>query len=206
MRGFPGVVGAVDCTHIPIQNPGGENAELFRNRKGWFSINVQLMCDADMRIRNVVASWRGSTHDSRIFNESVLKQRLRNMEQQYHILGDKGYPCFKYLLTPLQNPITPSERRYNFAHSSTRMVIERVNGVLKRRFPCLSSTLRFTPERCCVVIVACAVLHNLAVLNHDDIEEMIVPNFDQFDQQVVNQGNASGAAKRRVIINNNFNV
>nr|XP_023027599.1 putative nuclease HARBI1 [Leptinotarsa decemlineata] len=31
---FPNVIGAVDCTHIRIQSPGGENAENFRNRKG----------------------------------------------------------------------------------------------------------------------------------------------------------------------------
>jgi len=34
---FLGVLGAVDCTHIPIQSPGGNHAELFRNRKGYFS-------------------------------------------------------------------------------------------------------------------------------------------------------------------------
>lgn len=40
---FPGVVGAIDCTHIPIQNPGGETAEIYRNRKGYHSLNVQVM-------------------------------------------------------------------------------------------------------------------------------------------------------------------
>ncbi|XP_027222084.1 putative nuclease HARBI1 [Penaeus vannamei] len=30
MSGFPGVLGAVDCTHIPIQSPGGARAEEFR--------------------------------------------------------------------------------------------------------------------------------------------------------------------------------
>ncbi|KAK6312793.1 hypothetical protein J4Q44_G00161400 [Coregonus suidteri] len=42
---FPGVLGAIDCTHILIHNPGGENGELFRNRKGYCSINVQAVCD-----------------------------------------------------------------------------------------------------------------------------------------------------------------
>jgi len=42
IAGIPGVVGAIDCTHIPIRSPGGQQAELFRNRKDFFSINVQV--------------------------------------------------------------------------------------------------------------------------------------------------------------------
>ena len=64
---IPGIVGAIDCTHIPLQSPGGDTAELFRNRKGVFSINVQAICDHDLILTNVVARWPGSTHDSRIF-------------------------------------------------------------------------------------------------------------------------------------------
>ena len=28
---FPRCIGAIDCSHIKIQSPGGDNAELFRN-------------------------------------------------------------------------------------------------------------------------------------------------------------------------------
>ncbi|XP_049520650.1 putative nuclease HARBI1 [Dermacentor silvarum] len=38
---FPGVSGCIDCTHVPIKSPGGDHAEVYRNRKGYFSINVQ---------------------------------------------------------------------------------------------------------------------------------------------------------------------
>lgn len=40
IAGFPKVIGCIDCTHICIQSFGGPNAELFRNRKGYFSLNV----------------------------------------------------------------------------------------------------------------------------------------------------------------------
>ncbi|KAJ3665473.1 hypothetical protein Zmor_000966 [Zophobas morio] len=40
---FPRVVGALDCTHIKIKSPGGENAEIYRNRKNFFSLNVQTI-------------------------------------------------------------------------------------------------------------------------------------------------------------------
>lgn len=39
---FPGVTGCIDCTHVRIKSPGGDNAEVYRNRKGYFSINVQV--------------------------------------------------------------------------------------------------------------------------------------------------------------------
>lgn len=65
--GFIGVDGAIDCTHIPILNPGGDQGENFRNRKGIFSINVQIVSGPRCEILDIVARWPGSVHDSRIF-------------------------------------------------------------------------------------------------------------------------------------------
>lgn len=41
--GIPGVDGAIDCTHVRLSNCRfGNLAEIFRNRKGYFSLNVQV--------------------------------------------------------------------------------------------------------------------------------------------------------------------
>lgn len=69
--GFPNVVGAIDCTHIPIKAPS-ENEDAFVNRKGVHTINVQAVCDAKMKLQNVVARWPGSTHDSFVWRASSL--------------------------------------------------------------------------------------------------------------------------------------
>ena len=66
LGGIPAIVGAIDCTHIAVRSPGGDQAELFRNRKGYFSINVRVTGHADRKIRNIVARWPGNIHDSRI--------------------------------------------------------------------------------------------------------------------------------------------
>lgn len=52
---FPGVTGCIDCTHVRIKGPGGSEGEVFRNRKGYFSINVQVspvLCIGTMLERN----------------------------------------------------------------------------------------------------------------------------------------------------------
>lgn len=140
---FPGVLGAVDCTHVPLQSPGGNHAELFRNRKGYFSLNVQAVVSSDLRVTNVVSRWHGSTHDSTIFTNSRLCARFEAGEfGRGYLLGDAGYPCKPYLLTPLASPTTDAQHRYNHSHIQTRNVIERAFGVVKRRFPCLRLGLR----------------------------------------------------------------
>lgn len=46
--GFPLAIGAVDGTHIRIRSLGGEDAEYYRNRKSYFSMNCQLTVSADV--------------------------------------------------------------------------------------------------------------------------------------------------------------
>lgn len=117
IRQFPGVFGAIDCTHIRICSPCGENAELFRNRKGYFSINVQMVCDANLRITNIIARWSGSVHDSTIFNDSPLCAAFEaGRYGNDYLLGGKGYACRNFLLTPLMHLQTPGEIAYNVAH------------------------------------------------------------------------------------------
>lgn len=209
IRGFPGVVGAIDCTHVRIQSPGGQQAERFRNRKGYFSINVQAVCNPQLKIMNIVARWPGSVHDSTIFNDSFLKMQFENgaFESAY-MLGDSGYPCKPYLLTPFLHPRTDSEQAYNTAHIATRNTIERCFGVLKRRFPCLATGMRLTTPTVLSVIVACAVLHNLLIDLRDEIpaidHEIIVPAEAQVPDVVIGIDNENSAV-RRALVNSIFN-
>lgn len=169
IRRFPCVLGAIDCSHIKIQSPGGNNGELFRNRKGWFSINVQAVCNAHLKFMDIIARWAGSVHDSTIFNDSHLKANLEGgLYPNCHLLGDSGYACKSYLLTPLLNPTTPAEQRYNNAHIKTRTTIERTFGVWKRRFPCLAVGMRLEISKVLEIIVATAVLHNIATDLNDE--------------------------------------
>lgn len=72
-HGIPNVVGLIDCTHVKIVSPGPPDAERFRNRKAYFSVNVQAVGSHNLKILDLVARWPGSTHDAYIFDMSPIK-------------------------------------------------------------------------------------------------------------------------------------
>nr|XP_054774032.1 putative nuclease HARBI1 [Lytechinus pictus] len=164
LASFPNVVGAIDGTHVRINGvPLGAAEHLYVNRKGFYSINVQLTCNAQYEITSISARWPGSTHDSRICRTSVIAQAFREGALNGLLLGDSGYGLQSWLMTPVPLPRTRGERRYNQAHSCTRVVIEQVNGQLKSKFRCLiGGGLNMIPERASDVITACACLHNIS--------------------------------------------
>ncbi|XP_063971487.1 putative nuclease HARBI1 [Lytechinus pictus] len=96
---FPGVIGAIDGTHVNIRSPDGDQAIYFLNRKNRYSINVQVVCDQAGKITIIVARWPGSTHDSRIFPECTLKEQLEaRADGSEWLLGDSGYMDFHFCL------------------------------------------------------------------------------------------------------------
>ncbi|XP_016663902.1 putative nuclease HARBI1 [Acyrthosiphon pisum] len=140
---FPRAIGAIDCTHIRIQSPGGHNAEYFRNRKGYFSLNVQTVVSPDLKIMDIVARWPGSCHDQTIFRNSNIHSQLVNGKWGNSlIVADSGYKNTSHIVTPFINPRGNIEELYNESIIRTRNPVERTYGVLKRRFPILSLGLR----------------------------------------------------------------
>ena len=166
IAGFPNVIGAIDGTHIRIKSPPNDE-HLFVNRKNYHSINVQGVCDEKLRFFNIVSKWPCSTHDSFILENSALKNMFETGAiAEGWLLGDSGYPLRPWLLTPVINPTTEVEERYNRAHIKTRNTVERSLGVLKSRFRCLDTsrgTLFYSPLKACKITVAIAVLHIMCI-------------------------------------------
>lgn len=151
------------------------------------------MCDSKLKILDIVARWPGSCLDSTIFNNSRICARFESGEfGDKVIVGDGGYPCKSYLLTPLRTCSTAEQRLYNQAQIATRNPIERVFGVWKRRFPVLAMGLHLNLTTIQSVMVATAILHNICCLQNelepppleDFIEEQVQYTF-QADQQLL---------------------
>ncbi|KAE9521512.1 hypothetical protein AGLY_018111 [Aphis glycines] len=169
---FSLVFGAIDCTHVRIQSPGGEFSESFRNRKGYFSLNVQVLVNADLKFMDIVGRWPGSAHDSNIFRNSRPYARLESGEFNNNvILEDSGYALKPYMLTPILNPVGRIVMLFNESQIRTRNIIERCFGVWKRRFPVLSLGMRLQLKTMQAIIVATAILHNICRDMNEDLPE-----------------------------------
>lgn len=93
--------------------------------------------------------------------------------------GDDGYGLEPWLMTPLkyEQPGTP-RFMYNEQLCSARSCIERLFGVIKSEFRCLSAQrkLMYEPGLAGRIVNACAVLHNMRIhhqlqnINVDPVE------------------------------------
>lgn len=206
---FPRTIGAIDCTHVKIQSPGGESSETFRNRKGYFSLNVQTIASPDLKVRNIVARWPGSVHDQTIFRNSQIYQDFANGNYgRYILVGDSGYANTPFLATPFtaRNPNVANNlhmQRYQNAIITTRNVVERQYGVLKRRFPALSLGLRVNLQTAMKVIVAAAILHNICIEANEPVPpidpELEAPPQDIEDNDEVPAPRPQGGRRQHIL-------
>ncbi|KAK0152850.1 putative nuclease HARBI1 [Merluccius polli] len=118
-----------------------------------------------------------------------------------YLLGDRGYPCQPSLLTPYPDP-EPGPQRFNVAHCRTGARVEMTLGILKSQFQCLQK-LRVTPERACDMIVACVVLHNIAIIRGE--QHPAVQIIDPADDHPIPAPDVQdGRAARDLIARNYF--
>ncbi|KAK0144027.1 putative nuclease HARBI1 [Merluccius polli] len=102
---------------------------------------------------------------------------------------------------PYPDPEPGPQQRFNVAHCRTRAQVEMTIGILKSRFQCLQK-LRVTPERACDIIVACVVLHNIAIIRGE--QHPAVQINDPADDHPIPADVQDGRAARDLIARNYF--
>ncbi|KAI4454233.1 dde superfamily endonuclease [Holotrichia oblita] len=94
-----------------------EQCTIEKQRKGYYSLNVQIICNSKLRILAINARFPGSVHDSAIWQTSQIRATLQRMYQEGNtnswLLGDSGYPLEPWLMTPINAPQNITEQNYN---------------------------------------------------------------------------------------------
>ena len=211
-KGFPNTIGVIDGTHVRIKSPSYLLERNYVNRKLQHTINCQIICDSQYTILNFIAKWPGSTHDAFMWEQSQICQGFRDgILTDGWLLGDSGYPLQPWLLTPVTNPATAAERHYNTSFKQVRSIVERCIGILKSRFCSIdqsSGKLLFSPPKCCKVIIAAGILHNLAQKQRLPILEeqinLVVANELHFPADPIPPAFRTGHDVRAAFINDWF--
>ncbi len=157
---------------------------------------MQAVCDHRGVFWDVNIGSPGCTPDCRVLRCSNLRRNIDTILGNTavdvcgslvtpYLLGDSGYVNTPWLMAPYPGQAYTAphdERRFNYAHSSARNVIERAFGQLKHRWRCLLLQLNHRLSIIPHVIMSCVILHNWLkmrgepdVLEDEDEVEILPP-------------------------------
>ncbi|KAL4340384.1 hypothetical protein GQ457_08G015210 [Hibiscus cannabinus] len=183
---FKDCIGAIDGTEVSAWAPASKHIP-FRNRKQNLSQNVLVACSNDMLFTFVCAGWEGTAHDTRVFVNAILSNRVEQLSfpmpstSKYYVV-DAGYPNIPEFLAPFRGQRYHShdfigrhqpkgkEELFNMRHSSVRNVIERSIGVLKKRFAILRDMPNYPLRKQRYIPKACCTVHNFIRLEAEKDE------------------------------------
>ncbi|KAL4302428.1 hypothetical protein GQ457_10G020700 [Hibiscus cannabinus] len=103
---FKDCIGAIDGTEVSARAPASKHIP-FRNRKQNLSQNVLVACSHDMLFTFVCAGWEGTAHDTRVFVNAILSNRVEQLSfpmpstGKYYVV-DVGYPNIPGFLVPFR--------------------------------------------------------------------------------------------------------
>ncbi|XP_067888770.1 putative nuclease HARBI1 [Heterodontus francisci] len=146
--------------HVTIKSPTDQPAT-FINRKGFHSINIQLVCDYRKCFLQVCAHFSGSSHDTYIFQLSQVPQLFRPPHSPSQ-MDSREQGLHMDNLDSVSTHYNAVEQAYTTFHGSTQGTI----GLLKMRFHCLdqsSGALQYAPVTVSCVKVVFYALHNLVL-------------------------------------------
>ena len=91
------------------------------------------------------------------------------------VLGDSGYMCRPWLLTPYSNPATAMEKEFNRRQRKTRVMVECAIGRLKKTWNILHQEIRIDLDYVPNLIASCVILKNIII--DQKIRERVMSKF-----------------------------
>ena len=132
---FDHCLGVLDGKHVAITKPNNSGSEYF-NYKGFFSIILLALVDADYKIIWADVGTPGATSDAAVFNNSDLKDAVEseglnlpepeplpgdNEDISYFFIADDAFALKTWLMKPFaKRNLTREERIFNYRLSRAR--------------------------------------------------------------------------------------
>lgn len=174
---FPHCLGSMDGKHIQIVAPE-HSGSMFFNYKGFHSIVVLAVADANYNFIYLDVGCQGRISDGGVFNYTSLYEKMnrgtlglpqpatlpgREIPVPYVFVADDAFPLSQNLMKPYPGH-TPGlhspGRIFNYRLSRARRIIENVFGIWSAKFRVLLKPIALHPNKVETVALACAYLHN----------------------------------------------
>ena len=182
---LPHTVGALDGKHVAVRCPASSGSVYF-NYKGFYSIVLMALVDADYKFIWADLGGCGSASDAQIYNQSELKQCAEDgtlglpdpdplphddQDVPYYFIGDDAFGLRTTMMKPYSlRGLSNEERIFNYRLSRARRVVENAFGILANRFQILLSPMQHGPETVKLIVKACMVLHNLMRIRYPGLQ------------------------------------
>jgi len=178
-RGLPGCLGSLDCSHWKWTGCPKGRTGTYQDRNGDRTIVIEAVCDEDLWIYHMFVGAPGSLNNINVLYQSPLYVDITtgkwppssfpftvngNTRSLLYYLVDGTYPRFAFLVAPYPKPTTEQQRVFNRLQEAVRKDVERLFGVLTRRFHVMLHPARFfTVPSMVLTAQAVAILHNTVV-------------------------------------------
>ena len=214
---FHHAMGALDGKHVRIRCPA-KGGSLYYNYKGFHSIIMMALVDAEYKFMWIDVGTAGSHSDAQIFNHSELKDAIDDgiigfpnaaplpgddKDIPFFLIGDDAFALSTWMMKPYSTRnLEHDERIFNYRLSRGRRIVENAFGILANRFRCLLTTMQQTPETVAMIVEACVCLHNQirmwapgmfqADADHEDENHQVVPGAWRNGRQMDDVNNPVG--------------
>ena len=169
---YYGAVGAIDgwlaCMNSPRVTDASNQTDFFSGHYQRYGLNIQAVCDANLRFIYFAVASPGKTNDLRAFGRCEKLQRwLHNLPNEYFLVGDNAYTLSNDMLVPFSGSQKQNEynRSYNFYLSQLRIRIEMAFGRLTSKWRIFRKNLDYSLETNSKICVVAARLHNYVIDN-----------------------------------------
>ena len=185
-RGFPGMLGSIDCYNWTWKNcPSGKEGQYKGNKAK--SVVLEAVASHDLWIWHCFFGCPGSLNDINVLQRSPLMDAMENGTMHRvefelngkpytlpYWLADGIYPNYPVFAKSIKDPITAAKKFYAKMQESIRKDIERAFGVLQARFAIVKIAARqWKKSSMSMIMKCCIILHNMIVEDERDDEALL---------------------------------
>jgi hypothetical protein len=196
-RGFPGMLGSLDCMHWVWENCPVAWHDEHRGHTQKPTIILEAVVGPDLWFWHAFFGLPGSLNDINVLHRSPVFDDLASCNapafnftvnghhyDMGYYLADGIYPDWATLIKGVPSPVTEKQKLFTLKQSAYRKDVERAFGVLQAKFAIVKCPARmFMVADLKNIMSCCIILHNMAVADErglplatiDDFEDATAP-------------------------------